>query len=206
MAKRFLILLWLPALAGIVYLDLLKAASSVLFLMGFAEVAERKPPNLWSNLAIGILTGVALLGWVPLAEAGFLAVVVIANDTAAYFGGQLGNFCSLMRRHIFPITSPKKTWGGTLYGLVAAGLASWFGARLLEVPPELSFKVGLVVAGLAILGDYLGSKFKRSHRIKDSGEGLFSGRLFPEHGGILDRFGALGAATVVWPFLRITLT
>lgn len=205
MAKRFLILLWLPALAGIIYLNLLKAASLVIFLMGFTEVAEREPPNLWSNLAIVTLIGVALLGWLPLTEAGFLAIVVIANDTAAYFGGQLGNFCSLMRRHIFPKTSPKKTWGGTLYGLAAAGLASWFGARLLGVPPELSFKVGLAVAGLAILGDYLGSRFKRSHGIKDSGEGLFSGRLLPGHGGILDRFGALGAATLAWPFLRIAL-
>ncbi len=205
MAKRFLILLWLPALAGIVYFGLTKAASLAVYLLGFMEVAKREPTNNWSHVAIIQMTGVALLGWLPLEEAGFLAVIVFTNDTAAYFGGQLGNFCAPMRRRIFPKASPKKTWGGALYGLVAAGLASWYGAQLLGISPWTSLGMGLAIAGFAIFGDFTGSKFKRSQGVKDSGEGLFTSGLFPGHGGVLDRFGALGMATLAWPLLKAAL-
>jgi len=108
----------------------------------------------------------------------FLLAVVAAGDTGAFLVG------SLFGRHkMFPLASPKKTWEGAAGGLVFAALGA-FAAQALFFPglsPLRAAVYGLAVHGFAQLSDPLESLFKRAAGVKDSG------RLFPGHGGLLDR-------------------
>lgn len=110
------------------------------------------------------------------------------NDTMAYIVGSL-----IGKTPLSPI-SPKKTWEGTVGGILLAigvisALAYWTG--------RLSVIDAAVIAALAAItgtyGDLFESKLKRMAGVKDSGA------IMPGHGGFLDRFDSLlFASTVVW--------
>ena len=109
-----------------------------------------------------------------------VAACVWAGDTAAYYVGK-----ALGRRPLHPL-SPKKTWEGTLAGLVVGALAAMVVALLGRLYPWwLALLVGLVVNALGQLGDLLESFLKRVAGVKDSGT------IFPGHGGVLDRIDSL---------------
>ncbi|MBT8098134.1 MAG: phosphatidate cytidylyltransferase [Gammaproteobacteria bacterium] len=117
----------------------------------------------------------------------FSLLIVWAADIGAYFAGkQFG------RVKLAPEISPGKTWEGVIGGmlLVAAltvGRSVWFETDLAVLLP---FCLG--VAGISIVGDLTVSMFKRSAGVKDSG------KLFPGHGGVLDRVDSIAAATPVF--------
>lgn len=119
----------------------------------------------------------------------FLLAVVFAGDTMAYvFGMMLG------KRKIMPHVSPKKTWEGSVGGIVGsltAGLVCW-----LTAFPEQRLLPLLVLAGVAgfvgQFGDFFESLLKRVADVKDSG------KIMPGHGGVLDRIdGVLFASPVI---------
>lgn len=120
--------------------------------------------------------------------------ILWANDTGAYLVGK--NFG---RTKLFERISPKKTWegsiGGILLGLGVGFLNSiWF--KNLDGLTWLS--VAFITVLFGSLGDLVESLFKRSLKIKDSGT------LLPGHGGVLDRFdGIFVSAPMVYAFLRI---
>ena len=121
------------------------------------------------------------------------------TDTFAYFTGMLFG-----KHKLIPEISPKKTVegaiGGTvfcigaflLYGLIVGKLFS------LPRPNYLSLALfGLVAAVVSQLGDLIASLIKREHDIKDYG------RLFPGHGGVLDRFDSILALSPILLLLCI---
>lgn len=119
----------------------------------------------------------------------FLLAVVFAGDTMAYlFGMTVG------KRKIMPNVSPKKTWEGSVGGIigsVAAGLVCW-----LVSFPELGLIPLLILAAIAgfvaQFGDFFESLLKRVADVKDSG------KIMPGHGGVLDRIdGVLFASPVI---------
>ena len=116
----------------------------------------------------------------------FILALAFAADTGAFFaGGQFG------RLRLAPRVSPNKTWegviGGMLFALVlAAGGAAWFG-----LPARSFLPLCLAAAAFSVIGDLTESLLKRHVRLKDSG------RLFPGHGGVLDRIDSVTAATPV---------
>lgn len=132
-----------------------------------------------------------------------LFVTIWMNDSWAYlFGVTLG------KHRMFPRVSPKKSWEGFAGGAAMSLLTGWlcykyatlifpeFAQVSLDLWQWLLFAEIVVVA--ATLGDLLESLVKRSYGIKDFG------RIMPGHGGILDRFDSLLAASVaVWAFLQI---
>ena len=89
------------------------------------------------------------------------------------------------RRKIAPRISPGKTWEGFIGGIGAAalvvlGIAALFGLGRLEAA------IAALLSGpVALAGDLLESWVKRRAGAKDSG------RVFPGHGGMLDRIDSL---------------
>lgn len=124
----------------------------------------------------------------------FMCAIVWSGDTGAYFAGR-----ALGRHKLAPRMSPNKTWEGAFGGL----LASLAGGSAVKLTYDSEFVGwGLVVAcsllggAFGQLGDLAESTFKRFSGVKDSG------RIFPGHGGFLDRVdGLLFAAPVIWLIL-----
>lgn len=146
-------------------------------------------------VAVGIVSGFALYSVSPLlAEVAVYSAYV--NDVAALvFGRLLGR--QYINKMFWPF-SPKKTWEGTIGGIVTAmGLVgatySIFAALQHEETWPRWFVLSLVASLGAVASDMLGSTIKRSAGVKDSAPGVFA-KLWLGHGGCLDRFLAvLGA-------------
>lgn len=110
------------------------------------------------------------------------------NDTMAYVVG------SFIGKTPLSSISPKKTWEGTIGGIILAIAVMSFIAYLTQ---KLSITHAAIIAASASIsgtyGDLFESKLKRMAGVKDSG------KIMPGHGGFLDRFDSiLFAATVVW--------
>lgn len=118
----------------------------------------------------------------------FLLVLIWAADIAAYFAGR-----AFGRRKLAPDVSPGKTWEGVA-GATLALLAVAFAGVFWALPAGgYALVLVCVLAGwLSIVGDLSESMFKREAGLKDSG------RLFPGHGGVLDRIDSLTAALPVF--------
>ncbi|MBS1584811.1 MAG: phosphatidate cytidylyltransferase [Bacteroidetes bacterium] len=117
---------------------------------------------------------------IPLA----LVLMIWMNDTMAYITG------SFIGKTPFSEISPKKTWEGTAGGAIftIAGGAIWgHYSHYYNMTDWMVLALFASVAGTA--GDLLKSKIKRMAGVKDSGN------IMPGHGGALDRFDSLLAAT-----------
>lgn len=121
----------------------------------------------------------------------FIILSIWINDTMAYIVG------SLFGKTPFSKISPKKTWEGTLGGMILSVLVMGFaGARWADIHPVDAFSIAAIAAIAGTLGDLLESWFKRKAQVKDSGS------LMPGHGGFLDRFDSLLLATpFVWGYV-----
>lgn len=107
-------------------------------------------------------------------------LLIWTNDTFAYFTGRF-----IGKTKLFERISPKKTWEGTLGGIVFTLLLGYIIGAFINRGEELFWVISaIIIAPCAIFGDLLESLFKRSLNIKDSGN------ILPGHGGILDRFDA----------------
>ena len=116
-----------------------------------------------------------------------------ANDSGAYFSGRMFG-----KRKLFLRISPKKTWEGSIGGgllsmAVGYAISHFFG----YLPSWQWFGISLIIVVAGTYGDLVESLFKRSMRIKDSGDAI------PGHGGFLDRFDSLLlAAPFIVAFLK----
>jgi phosphatidate cytidylyltransferase len=113
----------------------------------------------------------------------FALLIVWAADMGAYFvGKQVG------RVKLAPSISPGKTWEGVFGGLVLVLIlaAAWANSADMRLAIVLPFC--LAVGALSVVGDLTVSMFKRTAGVKDSG------KLFPGHGGVLDRVDSVSAA------------
>ncbi len=121
----------------------------------------------------------------------FLLVLVWVADSAAYFAGSV-----LGRTRLAPHVSPGKTVEGVVGGVIGAVLLAWLcGTMIWKFEAGLLVRwIGLaaVTALFSVVGDLTESKLKRIAGVKDSG------RLFPGHGGVLDRIDALTAAAPIF--------
>lgn len=148
-----------------------------------------------------VVLGIAMLGALILP----LEVLVLAlssavlSDTFAYIIGKLIGH-KLVSSGPFPKASPKKSWEGTIGGVLVEILIlsvlfsrGWFGEDLATLK-MLVIGLGGV---LAVFGDVLASKIKRAMGVKDSNDRLKEVPVFRQiewilggrngHGGYLDR-------------------
>ena len=113
----------------------------------------------------------------------FLVILIaVISDSFGYFGGQLFG-----RKKIFPYISPNKTLEGTLFAFFTPAIFIFFLALIFEVDFNNSIIyifISIMALG-AILGDLIGSYFKRNFNIKNSSN------LLPGHGGLLDRMDSI---------------
>ena len=117
------------------------------------------------------------------------------TDAFAYFTGMLFG-----KHKLLPAISPKKTVegsiGGTVFGsasyllfglaisLITAAYPDIVGGVL--TPNYFALAIyGLIVSVVSQIGDLAMSWIKREHGVKDYG------RIFPGHGGVLDRFDSV---------------
>ena len=128
-----------------------------------------------------------------------IPLVVIAtiwiNDTMAYIVG------SLIGKTPLSAISPKKTWEGTIGGIIlAVATVTLLGIFVLQGEGWQFAALALVAAVAGTVGDLLESKLKRMAGVKDSGQ------IMPGHGGFLDRFDSLLVAIpFVWIFCILFL-
>jgi len=113
-------------------------------------------------------------------------------DTFAYFTGRL-----LGRHKLIPEVSPKKTVEGSIGGIVFCIGAYLVFGLVVESMGEFSANyLMLAVTGLAVsivsqIGDLIASVIKRQHDVKDYG------KIFPGHGGVMDRFDSVLPTAIV---------
>ena len=115
----------------------------------------------------------------------FILVILgcISADTFAYFIG-----CKFGKHKLIPAVSPKKSVEGSVAAFVGAALMlSIYGVIMIQTGVFTEVKLlhypilGLIIGGLAQIGDLTASAAKRYTGVKDFG------KLIPGHGGILDR-------------------
>lgn len=116
-------------------------------------------------------------------------------DIAAYFGGR-----AFGKHKLIPDVSPKKTVEGAITGVVFGPVAFIIVAVIVKLlgfgtPNYAAFGLaGAVVAVVSIFGDLIASLIKRKYGVKDYG------KLFPGHGGVMDRFDSIIA---IAPFILL---
>lgn len=169
-----------------------------------AKDRERSIPAAAATLMgaayLGALGGtMAALHVMPPASRGpwrilLLLVAVMASDSLAYFTGR-----ALGRRKLAPAVSPGKTVEGAIGGVVG-GVVGALAVGLLgpPIPPVHAALLGAGVAVFGMVGDLAESLLKRWAGVKDAG------RLFPGHGGMLDRLDSLlFAAPVLYYYFAL---
>ncbi len=124
----------------------------------------------------------------------FLLLTIVAGDSAAFTFGKLFG-----RHPMTPFASPKKTWEGSVTGLLFAclgGVVIHF-SLLKETSLWKVVFFALLIHAVAQISDPLESLFKRASGVKDSSN------ILPGHGGFLDRIDSLILAA---PFFYYLLT
>jgi phosphatidate cytidylyltransferase len=164
------------SLGGLVYISL--SLSLMIHLRsGTLWMDAAQPDSLSTGLAkyVGFLTPILII------------ISIWINDTMAYIVG------SLIGKTPLSSISPKKTWEGTIGGIILSvavmSLVGWYA----NAEWRHYLFISLIAAITGTFGDLFESKLKRMSGVKDSGT------FMPGHGGFLDRFDSLlFAIPFVW--------
>ncbi|MBQ8288193.1 MAG: phosphatidate cytidylyltransferase [Clostridia bacterium] len=140
-------------------------------------------------------SSVVLLREAP--HGGYLYLLIFLSawvtDTGAYFTGVFFG-----KHKLIPDVSPKKTVEGAIGGVFFCVLTFVvFGVivgQISDLTPHYVrlALVGAVVSVVSMIGDLIASLIKRKYGVKDYG------KIFPGHGGVMDRFDSVLATA---PFL-----
>lgn len=146
-----------------------------------------------------VVVGFACIVLVRREGDGYLLTLTIwlplISDIFAYFTGYF-----LGKHKLIPDVSPKKTVEGAIGGMVFCGVACIVFAVVLSVINKTPigvmlfvrmFAVGVICSVVSQVGDLLMSVIKRRYGVKDYG------KLFPGHGGVLDRFDSVIAVAII---------
>ncbi len=174
---------------------------------GFIYELYSRSQRPFSNMSF-ILLGMFYIG-VPFALVDFIAfdgeyfyartvfgllLLTWVNDTGAYLVGS-----TMGKRPLFPRISPRKTWEGTIGGVLTTILCGFALHFIFDEHTLVNWLVlSVIVAIFGTFGDLVESMLKRSLGVKDSSN------ILPGHGGVLDRFDAFiftipyAAAYLLW--------
>ena len=180
-----------PGLVAVPALPAITIAISAAALSRAKQMSTSVPAAAGTLLAaayLGALGGtIAALRSIPPDSDGawrvmLLLAIVMTSDTFAYFAGS-----AFGRHKLAPLVSPGKTVEGLAGGLAGGVLAALLVRQLglPQIPALAAVALGIVVSAFGVAGDLVESLMKRWSGVKDSG------RLFPGHGGMLDRLDSL---------------
>jgi phosphatidate cytidylyltransferase len=166
----------LVSMGGLVYISL-----------SLALMIHIRSGDIWTNR----MSEDSIFRILAVSDGFVLPLLIIAsiwiNDTMAYIVGSLIGKTPLSR------ISPKKTWEGTIGGIIlSVAILSFAGWKANAIWHHYAF-IALISAVAGTFGDLFESKLKRMAGVKDSGS------FMPGHGGFLDRFDSLlFAIPFVW--------
>ena len=157
----------------------------------FAEVGELFLVTVYIIAALNAIIYVR-----DFADGGkYLYILIFAGawitDIFAYFSGMLFG-----KHKLIPEVSPKKTIegsiGGTLFCIISFIVFGIIVDGFFSMNANFVFLAisGLAVSILAQIGDLIMSVIKRQYGVKDYG------KIFPGHGGVLDRFDSILATSL----------
>lgn len=155
---------------------------------------------IYISLSCGLMIDLLIFPSIPFMSTPLMPIIIIAcmwiNDTMAYMVG------SLIGKTPLTSISPKKTWEGTLGGIILCVTVVTIVSSYLPTFRDFYFvhwlMISLIASVAGTFGDILESKLKRMAGVKDSGS------IMPGHGGFLDRFDSLLVATpFVWLYVEI---
>ena len=157
----------------------------------FAEVGELFLVSVYIIAALNAIIYVR-----DFADGGkYLYILIFAGawitDIFAYFSGMLFG-----KHKLIPEVSPKKTIegsiGGTLFCIISFIVFGIIVDGFFSMNANFVFLAisGLAVSILAQIGDLIMSVIKRQYGVKDYG------KIFPGHGGVLDRFDSILATSL----------
>ncbi len=178
--RQFYLKNFIYTLLGLLYLSL-----SFGLLLNIRSAAIWLPEGNTEGLSALSLSLARLEGY-------FMPLIIIGsiwvNDTMAYIVG------SMIGRTPLSKVSPKKTWEGTVGGIVLSVCLAWtIGQFLMQASGSKWAMIAAIAAVAGTIGDLFESKLKRMADVKDSGA------ILPGHGGFLDRFDSLLFATpAIW--------
>lgn len=166
---------------------------AVFFIFAYCLFTHKELASITNRIGIGVL-GIVYIAF-PMShlillrglEQGslwiiFLFLIIIANDTFAYYGGR-----RFGRHKLSPTVSPNKTVEGAAWGLAGGVIIAIAFQQFFLIKSSIQEIVALSVF-IGILGqlsDLFESLIKRSAGVKDSGS------ILPGHGGALDRIDSL---------------
>ncbi len=185
-----------------------------LFILPVAEILYVRKPHLrnmgystlgliYISLSLGLLLNLRTYYPAPVLDTvnKILVIMIVlslwVNDTMAYLTG------SVFGKTPLSGISPKKTWegtiGGILFSIIIMGVVGYFLNSGFEMQTVIQWMIVAAIASITgTFGDLLQSKLKRMADVKDSG------RIMPGHGGFLDRFDSLLFATpFIWLYIAI---
>ena len=184
---------------------------AALVVFTFADPERNHAKDLFATVFVMVYPGFIIsLAWMLVQRYSavyaipFAIFLPVGADTFAYwFGSMIGG------KKLCPTISPKKTVAGFIGGLFGGMLVSVIMFLLFEqfalfpragyVPftdatwssALIYLAIGLVGSLAGQLGDLAASRLKRALGIKDFG------KIFPGHGGIMDRFDSIMAGIIV---------
>ena len=134
-----------------------------------------------------------------------LILMAFLPDTGAYFAGR-----AFGKHKLAPKVSPKKTVEGAIGGVVFCTLSFvvfgllynrfWLADGDEAIPLLAMAIVGFIVSIVSQIGGLSLSLLKRKYGIKDFG------KIFPGHGGVLDRFDSVLAVSIILTVSFVFLT
>lgn len=157
---------------------------------------------IYISLSCGLMIDLLIFPSIPFMSTPLMPIIIIAcmwiNDTMAYIVG------SLIGKTPLTSISPRKTWEGTIGGIILCITVVTIGCSYIPTLRDFHFvhwlMISLIASVSGTMGDILESKLKRMAEVKDSGS------ILPGHGGFLDRFDSLLVATpFVWLYVEIFL-
>ena len=146
----------------------------------------------WLFGLISLSSSYIAMDWLFVQSVNYFLVFLVfiwVMDIGAFFIGKRFGRVKLARS-----ISPNKTWEGLFGGLVSVTMLSVMLSHTSGIDKTVMIPFVLSLGLLSVVGDLTISMFKRNAGVKDSG------RLFPGHGGLLDRIDSIISSISLYAF------